>query len=42
VDRFFRGNKQRLLGISQRGDAYLRTLMVHGARSAVAVWMVFA
>lgn len=27
--------KDRLLGISKRGDAYLRTLMVHGARSAL-------
>ena len=25
----------RLLGISKRGDAYLRTLLVHGARSAL-------
>ncbi len=24
-----------LLGISKRGDAYLRTLLVHGARSAI-------
>jgi len=29
------GNKQRLLGISKRGDVYLRTLMIHGARSVV-------
>lgn len=29
------GGKDRLLGISKRGDAYLRTLMVHGARSAL-------
>ena len=28
------GGKDRLLGISKRGDTYLRTLMVHGARSA--------
>jgi transposase len=27
------GSKERLLGISKRGDAYLRTLLVHGARS---------
>lgn len=27
--------KDRLLGISKRGDTYLRTLMVHGARSAL-------
>jgi transposase len=29
------GGKDRLLGITKRGDAYLRTLMVHGARSAL-------
>ena len=29
------GNKERLLGISKRGDSYLRSLLVHGARSAV-------
>ncbi|WLG48649.1 IS110 family transposase [Pseudomonas sp. FP1742] len=29
------GSKDRLPGISKRGDAYLRTLMVHGARSAL-------
>jgi transposase len=29
------GNKQRLLGISKRGDSYLRSLLVHGARSAI-------
>jgi transposase len=29
------GGKTRLLGISKRGDAYLRTLLVHGARSAM-------
>jgi transposase len=29
------GNKQRLLGISKRGDSYLRTLLVHGARSVI-------
>jgi hypothetical protein len=28
-------SKNRLLGISKRGDAYLRTLMIHGARSAL-------
>ncbi|MGH9511119.1 MAG: IS110 family transposase [Terriglobales bacterium] len=27
------GGKARLLGISKRGDPYLRTLLVHGARS---------
>jgi transposase len=29
------GGKERLLGISKRGDAYLRSLLVHGARSAI-------
>lgn len=29
------GGKPKLLGISKRGDSYLRTLMVHGARSAL-------
>ncbi|RDI96768.1 IS110 family transposase [Dyella solisilvae] len=29
------GGKERLLGISKRGDAYVRTLLVHGARSAL-------
>jgi len=29
------GGKQKLLGISKRGDSYLRTLLVHGARSAI-------
>jgi transposase len=27
------GGKVKLLGISKRGDAYLRTLLIHGARS---------
>ena len=27
------GGKQNLLGISKRGDVYLRTLLIHGARS---------
>src|SRR5690606_36087879 len=31
------GNKQQLLGISKRGDTYLRMLLVHGARSALRV-----
>ena len=31
------GNQQRLLGISKHGDTYLRTLFVHGARSALRV-----
>jgi transposase len=29
------GGKPTLLGISKRGDSYLRTLLVHGARSVV-------
>jgi len=29
------GGKDRLLGISKRGDVYLRTLLVHGARAVV-------
>lgn len=29
------GGKERQLGISKRGDAYLRTLLIHGARSAI-------
>ncbi len=29
------GGKERLLGISKRGDSYLRSLLVHGARSAI-------
>ncbi|PLX83762.1 MAG: IS110 family transposase [Desulfuromonas sp.] len=29
------GGKNNLLGISKRGDKYLRTLLVHGARSVV-------
>src|SRR4051812_19185155 len=28
-------DKQRLLGISKRGDPYLRMLLIHGARSVV-------
>jgi transposase len=31
------GDRDRMLGISKRGDIYLRTLMIHGARSVVAV-----
>jgi transposase len=30
------GGRVRQLGISKRGDAYLRTLLIHGARSVVA------
>ena len=29
------GGKERLLGISKRGDAYLRVLLIHGARSVI-------
>ena len=29
------GGRQRLLGISKRGDRYLRTLMIHGARAVI-------
>jgi transposase len=31
------GGKQNLLGISKRGDSYLRTLLVHGARAVMRV-----
>lgn len=31
------GGKARLLGISKRGDVYLRTLLIHGARAAIRV-----
>ena len=27
------GGKERLLGISKRGDGYLRSLLIHGARA---------
>jgi transposase len=30
------GGKTRLLGISKRGDTYLRTLLIHGARSVLS------
>ncbi len=30
------GNKYRLLGISNRGDGYLRTLLIHDARAVVS------
>ena len=30
------GGKERLLGISKRGDAYMRTLLIHGARAVVS------
>ena len=29
------GGKARLLGISKRGDTYLRTMLIHGARAVV-------
>ena len=29
------GGKERLLGINKRGDRYLRTLLIHGARATV-------
>ena len=29
------GNRRVLLGISKRGDRYLRTLLIHGARAAL-------
>ena len=29
------GRKARLFGISKRGDRYLRTLMIHGARAVL-------
>ena len=31
------GGKSTLLGISKRGDSYLRTLLIHGGRSVVRV-----
>ena len=31
------GGKQALLGISKRGDTYLRTLLIHGARAVIRV-----
>ena len=30
------GGKARMLGISKRGDRYIRTLMIHGARAVLA------
>lgn len=30
------GEKTRLLGISKRGDAYLRSILIHGARAVVS------
>jgi len=34
--QFSSGGKDRLMGISKRGDAYLRTILIHGARSVIA------
>lgn len=34
------GNKQVLLGISKRGDSYLRTLLIHGARAVLSLGLV--
>ena len=34
--QFSSGGKDRLLGISKRGDAYLRSILIHGARSTIA------
>ncbi|MBW8308033.1 MAG: IS110 family transposase [Candidatus Paracaedibacteraceae bacterium] len=31
------GNKKLLLGISKRGDRYLRTLLIHGARAFISL-----
>jgi transposase len=31
------GGKSTLLGISKRGDSYLRTLLIHGARSVIRI-----
>lgn len=31
------GGKSTLLGISKRGDTYLRTLLIHGARAVIRV-----
>jgi transposase len=33
--QFSSGGKDRLLGISKRGDAYLRTILIHGARATI-------
>lgn len=29
------GNKEKLLGISKRGDVYIRSLLIHGGRTIV-------
>jgi transposase len=31
------GGKERLSGISRKGDSYLRTLLIHGARAVLRV-----
>ena len=31
------GGKQVLVGISKRGDTYLRTLLIHGVRAVIRV-----
>jgi transposase len=31
------GNRSLLLGISKRGDRYLRTILIHGARAAFRI-----
>jgi transposase len=31
------GGQQRLLGISKRGDSYLRALFIHGARAPLKI-----
>jgi len=33
--QFSSGGKERMLGISKRGDAYLRSLLIHGARAVI-------
>lgn len=35
------GGKNVLLGITKRGDKYLRTLFIHGARAALKVWQKY-
>jgi transposase len=35
--QFSTGGKNQLYGISKRGDRYIRTLLIHGARSAMLV-----
>jgi transposase len=33
--QFSSGGKDRLLGISKRGDSYLRTILINGARATI-------